>query len=361
MPRVSFAQPAMAADSDEARSFRTHASYVRAFSELALGDAGSPSERLKSLHNRAVPQLRSGRPQDQDGTAAVECLQRAWSTELILSATVSLAEDSEIVRLTNSWGAVQAYYCVYGATQAVVTARGQHRPTNHEPTHKLFNEIWVASAVDLAPWSFAAADPSAKGASFDGFIGCGDRPIDGGVHPWSSWSGDQKWDVAARALTSTRSKKVDEAFRKQRATKLSTAKSDRNKEDQQRIAAGKKPSRTAVPSRTNLTKAESNAVRRRVRPFTVSDYLYRLRIKANYEDVSTFTDGPANDEHARELAAHLVHFTSANLLVHEVLVADRIGKKALLRCMDQWLTRHSSDLNVCGVNVRRELHAELLP
>lgn len=32
MPRVSFAQPAMAADSDEARSFRTHASYVRAFS-----------------------------------------------------------------------------------------------------------------------------------------------------------------------------------------------------------------------------------------------------------------------------------------------------------------------------------------
>ncbi len=64
------------------------------------------------------------------------CLRRAWATARLLEHTHVLAEDSEIIRLANSWGAVQTYYVLYGAAQALVVAEGGTRPQSHEPTKR---------------------------------------------------------------------------------------------------------------------------------------------------------------------------------------------------------------------------------
>ncbi|MER5907021.1 hypothetical protein ABT150_44385 [Streptomyces mirabilis] len=48
------------------------------------------------------------------------------------------------------------------------------------------------------------------------------------------------------------------------------------------------------PKSARLTAAEKDAVAGAVRPVTMAmaDYLYLLRIKANYEDITMFSSGP---------------------------------------------------------------------
>ena len=58
------------------------------------------------------------------------------------------------MRLTNTWGAVQAYYVGYHETQALIVARGAARPSTHPNTQNQFVDLWVKRNLDLAPWTF---------------------------------------------------------------------------------------------------------------------------------------------------------------------------------------------------------------
>jgi len=87
------------------------------------------------------------------------------------------------------------------------------------------------------------------------------------------------------------------------------------------------------------------------------DYLYRLRIKANYEDAAMYSDGPDNDAAAGAFLADLEALTSANLLVHEIRLARVVGKRALLSAADQSLAKNSSNGTSGGLASRRELLA----
>jgi hypothetical protein len=174
-----------------------------------LFDQATPSKLivhgLKDLIIRATPQVASGTVgPDVDRKAVEACLNRAWGTELILATTMELASTSDVVGLANSWGSVQAYYAIYGAAQGVLVAEGHRRPDNHQTTQRAFVDLWVTRRIDLAPWSFAAAAPGTRLADTDGFLGGPGRKLDLSLHPWSSWSGESCWDVAARALRGTR-------------------------------------------------------------------------------------------------------------------------------------------------------------
>jgi hypothetical protein len=85
------------------------------------------------------------------------------------------------------------------------------------------------------------------------------------------------------------------------------------------------------PNSAKLTVAEKADSGRRIRPVSLMDYFYRIRIKANYEDAAMFTDGPQSDSAARALGKDLVALTSANLLVHELRLISRTGKRPLVQ------------------------------
>jgi hypothetical protein len=349
-------------DSTETRSFRTHASYVRAFRVLALGDDNrmTSEDRLAQLHDVSATALASARRvNDVDEGELFACLRRAWAAELILAATQELGEESDMMRLANSWGTVQAYYVLYGATQAVLVAEGQARPKAHESTRRQFVNLWVGRSFSLPPWTLAAGDPGAKGADQDGFLGGPGRIFDLSLHAWSSWMADQAWDIAAAALKSTRKARVDERCNEARDRKLLDRKKTWKVAQDEREAQGKV--RQAEPEwrRPNLKADERQGISAGVRPITLADYLYRLRIKANYEDATVFTEGPESDRDANDVALDLVHITSANLLVHELRVAKRIGKDRLVSAMDVWLKRHGDSLKTYQMKQRRELHATM--
>src|SRR3954468_14428334 len=101
--------------------FRTHRNYLRAF---ALLTAPGLEQDPRRAYARLLARLQASgyipkRPSLPQPAEARRSLQNAWSTELLLALTHEHLTDDEVVRLSNNWAAIQTYYILYHATQAV--------------------------------------------------------------------------------------------------------------------------------------------------------------------------------------------------------------------------------------------------
>ena len=99
------------------RSFRTHAAYLRAFRQLALGTPeGSLRDALAALAAHGGEQWPVGRGGRMSRSTRSPPACAAPGPPKRPETTAELAADAEVIPLANSWGAVQAYYAMYGAT-----------------------------------------------------------------------------------------------------------------------------------------------------------------------------------------------------------------------------------------------------
>jgi len=183
------------------------------------------------------------------------------------------------------------------------------------------------------------------------------RPIHSGVHAWESWTGETSWDIAAQALKTTRKKKINDTLARRRANKLSQRRKDWHAEEERRLAEGKAARSEPKWGKPQLTAEEKSAIAASVRPVTIMDYLYRLRIKGNYERADDFWEGPLTDEQARDFARNLVDLSSATLLVHELRIAQNIGIDRFLSEMDAWLRSNRHTASQVAADLRRQLHS----
>ena len=163
------------------RSFRTHAGYLSGFRILAAGRFRPREKFLPDLADRALVAYDGHIKRVQSGvdTATVRsCLRRAWGTETIFCTTAELSHDADLLRFALAWGAVQAYYACYGASQAVLVAEGKPRSEHHNTTQGQVVGLWVDRAFSLAPWSLAAVESGARWACASGFLNGPGRPLD---------------------------------------------------------------------------------------------------------------------------------------------------------------------------------------
>lgn len=333
MPRITLA--AVPPETAENKSFRTHANYLRAFATLAgfhnfaRSDAVLPALATRAWQeaSQCVP------PAAADETTALDCLRRAWGTELLLVVTQEYSqEEDEVSRLANSWNAVQCYYAAYGAAQALAVATGDARPTSHGLTQERFADLWRGDGTG-GPWSFMWGD-----AGYEGGPG---RPIETSLHAWANCDADTAWDIAAQALRSTRRKAITEAEGVARRQKLQQRKEAWQAAEAHRTSQGKRPRRAPTwPSSTPLTAAEKASVASVTPPATVLDYLFRLRIKANYEDAKMFTEGPSQAHESWAVARDFRNITAANMLVHELRVRALLGGTRVVDAAEQWAQRN---------------------
>lgn len=310
---------------------------------------------LSDLVARAAPQVCTGTTgQSVHFDEVAACLNRAWGTELILATTIDLASTSDVVGLANSWGSVQAYYAIYGAVQAVLVAEGHPRPDNHQTTQRSFVDLWITRRIDLPPWSFASAAVGARLADADGFVGGPNRKLNLAVHPWSAWAAESAWDISALALRGTRRRQSDEQRDAARERKRAQRRKDFKAKQEERNSAGKRQLQQPKwwDSTPQLTKQEKADLDSRLRPTTVLDHLFRLRIRANYEDALMFSQGPESEWDAQLWAANLVALTSASLLVHELRLAHLLGVPFMRNAADSWLRRHPGGIHG-GLALRR--------
>lgn len=302
-----------------AKRFQTHANYLRAFSRLVPADLmGGGLEPLRGQFKLTA--LTGGKCLDPE--AALNSLRMAWRTELLLDFTSSAFDDEEFIRLANTWSVVQVYYVFYHATQALVQAKGHPRTPNHPQTQSTFKSLWSDRPLDLPPWSLSHTGAAVR--NFPAHV-----PLIG-VHAWSVCDNTTRWQLAALALRTTREEAVKKAISTRRAAIQKERKKAWDQDEAARLAAGKKPRKRPEFPAPNMPSAEKQAVDKTVRASTVMDYMYRLRIRTNYEDSAMFTDGPAEDGESRGVRQCLRHLSAGTLLIHELAIADLLGSATVV-------------------------------
>ena len=351
-----------AGETEHNRSFRTHAGYLRSFRILAVGRFRSRESLLYDLVDRAMKaydgHIRSTRVSVDEATVR-GCLHRAWGTETILCTTAELSPHADLTRLALAWGAVQTYYACYGVSQACLVAEGKPRSEQHNTTQNQVVSLWSERAFSLAPWSLAAVEPGTRNACTSGFLNGPGRPLDMSLHGWASLGPGQEWDRAGKALRTTREDRVVDAIQRARENKQKERTKAWKAEEASRLASAKRPRKMPEMQLPKLTPIEKASVRSSVRPFTIIDYLYRLRIKANYVDDDLFSQGPEDDSDAVSFAGTMQEIVAATLLVHELRLGKLLGPKWVLDMVDSWLAANSATLAAHGLAARRTILASV--
>jgi hypothetical protein len=299
--------------------FRTHLAYLEAFARIATEDQAFPEAyrtldgRLSRCPQRPIPSPIAGLPQVR------RSLESAWGTELLLLMSHRLLTGDEIVGVSNNWNVVQAYYALYHATQAVLVARKYDRPEKHEKTQRMFFDLWGALPEDFAPWSLSVGATGHQPISIQ---------IDPTIHLWASVTLRDCSTIACKALQTTRG----DALAKRTAEKREEKRRARRKEWEKRA---KRPgaARDRVFPLPLLTADEKAQVNAATRHYTLLDYLYRLRVRANYEDSAMFTDGPEDGRESELVRRYLLRLVATSLYVAErTLCTAPDGKRTL----DDW-------------------------
>lgn len=340
-------------EADAVEAFRSHRQYIRAFAMLAgfrTPHGGSAYER-KVLHSIAEATRASQKPaaQARDVSAIRSSLANAWSTELLLGLTSQLSAEDEFIRITNIWTAIQTYYVAYHATQALCIAKGMARPDSHPKTQKQFISLWVNRSRQIPPWTIGIGSDGEFKNIPSGIA------IDPVIHPWSNCNDETCWSLAAKALRTTREAAISKALKNERLTKVSSRRKAWEEDEQQRLAKGKSPrKKPRFPSRANLTVQERQEVENRIRVYSLVDYLYRLRIKSNYEDATMFLDGPEDDISSRQVHDDLRLLASSVLLIHEIEICRVVGRATMQQWIDEWLSGVPMQVE-SGLPLRKEL------
>ncbi len=261
-------------------------------------------------------------------------LNNAWSSELVLGILGRFTNADSVMRLANNWGAVQLYYVLYHATQALHIATGNTKPSGHPSTQKIFTSTW-GSAGTLSPWNLTT---DANG--YHQFPAA--WQVDITVNPLAACTPASCWDLFAMAIRTTRRDTLIESYSNERKEKTSQKRKAWNAEEEARLAKGKKARKKRVFTISNLTATERAAVNKRVRPHSLIDYAYRLRIKTNYVDAEMFTEGPHNTASSGQVNRDIVRLAAASLLIAELHIARLIGGPAFATIANGWLQTHAN-------------------
>lgn len=323
--------------SDPKGSFKTHANYLRALAYLVQDGPALFGFDYKDLADRVEACGVLAATPDSTGVDLEQVkrsLSNAWGTEYLMDVAESVVADDELVALSNNWGVVQGYYAGYHAVQALAVAKKFPRPDSHPKTQNQYHAFWTNRPIELAPWTLGAGN----GAYCN--VPCA-HTVDEMLHPWSGCNRTTCWDLACKALRTTREDAVADALARKRDAKKRLRRQAWNKEERERLAKGRKPRKSGPPTALpHLTKKEKAQVFAGVREATFLDYLYRLRIKTNYVDSDMFTDGPEDGAESWQVRADVGLITAGTMLVHELTVGSLLGFPRLVDWAEDWSSRN---------------------
>jgi hypothetical protein len=258
--------------------------------------------------------------------------------------------SDEMIKLSNNWAVVQLYYALYHAGHALMLAMGGQPPKTHEATAKRFLDLWVK------PLEPEAVMPLSLAYAYLGPVnGRSGIQLDDGIPNWTSCDSMTCWSLALKALRTTRADQLPERLDKRRKEKLRDRQKKWKEEEEARLAKGKTARKAPNWSRPNLDPAERDEVAQRLRTHSLIDYLYRLRTRSNYEDVSMFSDGPEDDTVSARVHGDLTRLAAACLLIHELYIGQCVGSDQLRGWADGWIATYPSSPASVGLAVRRQL------
>ena len=297
----------MPTGSDEEMAFHTFRNYLEATCNLASYLYPHPNGLLAGVADAVKSRPWRGQPAGTKTLSprAGQILRNAWATEVLLNAPRTLGDD--LVTFANLWTPVQAYYAVFNGITAL-----SHVMTANPPHGHVRLLSWAATAAGGAqapfvpPWT--ARVSGAPGAWTYQDLGPG--PINEHISNLVAPHVANAPSLLAMGLRTTRKTQIEE-HRESWKKGLTTV-------------AGKP--RANLPTAVLMTRAAG------MRPTTLFDLLYRLRIRSNYQEGDALLTGPLSPSDAADFHNALCAIVGATLLTVEVFLAHHVGGPQLMAC-----------------------------
>lgn len=294
----------MPTGSAEEMAFHTFRNYLEATCAWASDPYSHPDGLLAGVADAVKARPWHSQPAGTKTLSprAGQMLRNAWATEVLLNAPRTLGDD--LVTFANLWTPVQAYYAVFNGITAlshVVTANPAPRPC---PPAQLGRhgrrqpERALRDALDR---------PRRRRA----------RGLD-----------------LSRSRTGTHQREDQQpgrAPRRERAVPPGDGPAD-DPQGADRGAQGGLEEGTADCRRQaarDLPKSELLRRAAAMRPTTLFDLLYRLRIRSNYQEGDAFLTGPLSASDAADFHNALCTIVGATMLTVEIFLAHHVGATTL--------------------------------
>jgi hypothetical protein len=208
---------------------------------------------------------------------------------------------------------------MHASVTSVLVANRLSTPSSHEKGLSAYVELWSKWSDSELPWSFMNTKLTQKEGKSSEYINGPGFEIDWKVNSWTVPQGINSWNLVGKALRSTRQKEVEKALQGARQKKGASLLKEFENENRNRAKLGKRQIKNPPNRLPRLTEMEKVKVQNKVRDYSILDYIYRLRLDANYEKEQRFSEGAINIESASEYIFNIRNVLDAFLLSHELL------------------------------------------
>lgn len=295
-------QPAALLDMQNAPyALQTYYGYVRAWTEkidqLYSRKADYNDLRSAVLQVRNVEKL-------QDGVMPSQKMISSYSRgKLTLKAMASfpINENKQLASTANLWLPVQAYYAIHGAGLAAMISLGQSEPKDHRAFRASFSDL--SSHYLPSPFNAqCSSEPTTQNLIFKCL-----KATPREVITYNSLSNPRYSDnldcALGKCLSTTRNKFLEEQFDKARRKGI----------DKKR-------------KRRNLSTQEKNDISTKLHSTSLIDFLYRMRVRSNYDDPDMYLYAHSQVDDAVRHYNDLVFLTEAIFSALATILQKKLGK-----------------------------------
>lgn len=281
-------------------AIRTYYVYIKAFT-IKTGDIDELKTRQDDLqafkHLQRSKKIKFGQLK--------QSLYRGWLTLKALKV-LPVGDYPELATTANFWAPVQAYYASHGLGMATLIALGDDPPQNH----RAFRAAMTNQIVKrLIPYPFnitCQGNSSEKKGTAVAFHNCSVdvaevRKTSNLENPFYS----NQEALIAKALMSTRNRLLAEMFNEARRKKIKKGK-----------------------IRRNLPSSEKTQIAEKLHRTSVFDFLYRIRVRSNYDDPEMYIYGQGDEATAQNHYENLVQMTCSLARLMERIIEKKIGADA---------------------------------
>lgn len=283
----------------------TYYNYVKAWTMCIHGLYGPGDDGI----NGYVAKIKCGisfKRIEGGGTTSRELINAYSRGRLTLRAMqkLPLEEHHELALSANFWLPVQSYYAVHGVGLAAMIALGRSSPKGHRSFCADFSEMVDRYFPDPLCWR-CAGGPRREEFSFQKL------PTSVGQVTGQSQLANPKFagrveNLVGKSLLTTRVRILELLFDNRRNEKRKTG-------------------------MRNLSPEEKKSCCQKEHATSICDFLYRMRVRTNYDNPDMYLLAPDNAENAYEHYKELLYLTSILVAGLDALIERRIGGKEMIR------------------------------
>jgi len=288
---------------DHNARYWAYAHYLIAFSRLLSQEYPSDSALGLTIANSSGFQKLTQSTIPINQNALSQALRHAWFTELLLNEKIKYPN---LLPFAIPWSMVETYYAVHAGLRSYFLATGRIDLLTHESAlQTISSDICNYKNRFPSPWNCALSGDVNVSPLFVGNIA---NPITLRSPLYSPYNNDL-WQHYGLFLKTTRNRQIE-----------------------RRVQIWKKQNHTG-----RISKVQRQQIAKNLQPTTIFNALYRIRSRANYQDIDSFTFCNASKVDFIELQGAMNQIVYHTLFIFEMMIARIVRKKVFEDMINEFI------------------------